>query len=173
LVLDHFSDLCLHIEKVIDAHFVPSSLIKIYLSGREVMLIVTSLVAAVLTIIFVRLSFAVIALRRKNKVSLGTGGNVDLERAIRAQGNFAEYVPIAIILIACLELNGAPWWLVAVPGISLTTGRVLHSIGINQPPPNFSNRIRGMQLTFFTLWASAGMNIAWTLYKLAGIAGLY
>jgi uncharacterized protein len=129
-------------------------------------LIVTSVVAAVLTVIFVRLSFAVITLRRANRVSLGTGGHEDLERAIRAQGNFAEYVPIGIILIACLELNGAPWWLVAIPGISLTLGRVFHAKGINQPPPNFSQRILGMQLTFFTLMGSAGLNLAWTLYKL-------
>ena len=83
------------------------------------MLIVTSIIASILTLIFVRLSFAVIGLRRKNKVSLGSGGHEDLERAIRAQGNFAEYVPFGVILIACLELNGAPWWLVALPGITL------------------------------------------------------
>ena len=73
------------------------------------MLLMTSIIAAILTIIFVKLSFAVIGLRRKNKVGLGSGGYDDLERAIRAQGNFAEYVPIGLILIACLELNGAPW----------------------------------------------------------------
>ena len=105
------------------------------------MLLVTSVVSGVLAILFVRLSFAVIALRRQNKVSLGSDGNLDLERAIRAQGNFAEYVPIGIILIACLELNGAPWWLVALPGLTLILGRLFHAKGINQPPPNFSNRI--------------------------------
>lgn len=77
------------------------------------MLLITSLIAVVLTMIFIKLSFAVIKLRRQNKVGLGNGGNDDLERAIRAQGNFAEYVPLGIILIACLELNGAPWALVA------------------------------------------------------------
>ena len=49
------------------------------------MLIVTSLIAAVLTAIFIKLSFAVIGLRRKNKVGLGSGGHEDLERAIRSQ----------------------------------------------------------------------------------------
>lgn len=70
------------------------------------MLLITSIIAAVLTIIFVKLSFAVIGLRKKNMVGLGSGGHEDLERAIRAQGNFAEYVPFGMILIACLELNG-------------------------------------------------------------------
>jgi hypothetical protein len=130
------------------------------------MLLVTSVVSAVLAILFVRLSFAVIALRRQNKVALGSDGNIDLERAIRAQGNFAEYVPIGIILIACLELNGAPWWLVALPGLTLILGRLAHAKGMNQPPPNFSNRILGMQLTFFTLGSSAALNLIWTAYKL-------
>ncbi len=130
------------------------------------MLLVTSLITSVLTIIFIKLSFAVIGLRRKNKVGLGSGGHEDLERAIRAQGNFAEYVPIGLILIACLESNGAPWWLVALPGISLIIGRLIHAVGINEPPPNFSNRVLGMKFTFYTLIALVLMNLGWSLYKL-------
>ena len=130
------------------------------------MLIVTSIVASALTIIFIQLSFAVIGLRRKNKVGLGSGGHEDLERAIRAQGNFAEYVPFGIILIACLELNGAPWWLVAVPGITLIIGRLIHAKGINVPPPDFSKRILGMKFTFNTLIALVILNLVWSLYTL-------
>ena len=130
------------------------------------MLLVTSIITSILTIIFVKLSFAVIGLRRKNKIGLGSGGHDDLERAIRAQGNFAEYVPFGAILIACLELNGAPWWLVALPGISLIIGRLIHAVGINEPPPNFSNRVLGMKFTFYTLIALVLMNLGWSLYKL-------
>jgi hypothetical protein len=130
------------------------------------MLIVTSIVAAVLTIIFVKLSFAVIGLRRQNHVAIGNGGHEDLERAIRAQGNFAEYVPLGIILIACLELNGAPWWLVAIPGITLIIGRLIHAVGINEPPPHFGKRILGMKFTFVTLISLAVFNLGWSLYKL-------
>jgi uncharacterized membrane protein YecN with MAPEG domain len=132
------------------------------------MLLITSIIASVLTIIFVKLSFAVIGLRRKNKVGLGSGGHEDLERAIRAQGNFVEYVPFGIILIACLELNGAPWWLVALPGIALIIGRLIHAIGINQPPPDFSKRVLGMKFTFYTLITLVILNLAWALYKLVG-----
>ncbi|WP_068319930.1 MAPEG family protein [Polynucleobacter yangtzensis] len=130
------------------------------------MLLMTSIIAAILTIIFVKLSFAVIGLRRKNKVSLGSGGYDDLERAIRAQGNFAEYVPIGLILIACLELNGAPWWLVILPGIALIIGRLIHAKGINEPPPNFSSRVLGMKFTFGTLITLAILNVGWPLYSL-------
>jgi len=130
------------------------------------MLFITSIIASVLTIIFVRLSFAVIRLRRKNKVGLGSGGHEELERAIRAQGNFAEYVPFGIMLIACLEINGAPWWLVAAPGMTLIAGRLIHARGINMPPPDFSQRVLGMKFTFNTLIALVVLNLGWTLYKL-------
>ena len=129
------------------------------------MLLITSIIAAILTGILIKLSFAVIGLRRKNKVGLGSGGHEDLERAIRAQGNFAEYVPFGMILIACLELNGAPWWLVATPGMMLIIGRLIHAKGINLPPPNFSKRILGMKLTFLSLITLVVLNLGWTLYK--------
>ena len=131
------------------------------------MLFITSIIAAVLTSIFVKLSFAVIGLRKKNMVGLGSGGHEDLERAIRAQGNFAEYVPFGMILIACLELNGAPWWLVLLPGITLIIGRLIHAKGINVPPPDFSKRVLGMKFTFVTLISLAVLNLGWSLYKLA------
>ena len=130
------------------------------------MLLVTSIIASVLTIIFIKLSFAVIGLRRKNGVGLGSGGHEDLERAIRAQGNFAEYVPFGIILTACLELNGAPWYLVAIAGVTLIIGRLIHAVGINQPPPDFSKRVLGMKFTFYTLMALVVLNLAWPLYRL-------
>lgn len=130
------------------------------------MLIITSIVASILTIIFIKLSFAVIGLRRKNKVGLGSGGHQDLEMAIRAQGNFAEYVPFGIILIACLELNDAPWWMALIPGITLIIGRLIHAVGINEPPPDFSKRVLGMQFTLITLIILVAMNLAWFFHKL-------
>jgi len=130
------------------------------------MLLITSIIASALTMIFIKLSFAVIGLRRKNKGGLGSGGHDDLERANRAQGNFAEYVPFGVILIACLELNGAPWWLITIPGIALIIGRLIHAKGMNTPPPDFSKRVLGMQFTFYTLITLVALNLSWTLYVL-------
>ena len=130
------------------------------------MLLITAIIASALTIIFIKLSFAVIALRRKNQVGLGSGGHDGLERAIRAQGNFAEYVPFGIILIASLELNGAPWWLVAIPGLTLIVGRLIHAKGIQMPPPDFSKRVLGMKLTFSTLITLVALNLGWAIYRL-------
>jgi uncharacterized membrane protein YecN with MAPEG domain len=130
------------------------------------MLIVTTLIACILAALFINLSFAVIRLRRHHKVGLGSGGVDDLERAIRAQANFTEYVPIALILLACLEFNGAPLWLNAILGIALVAGRVIHAKGINQPPPHFSNRVIGMRLTITALIMLAVFNLAWLLLQL-------
>ena len=133
------------------------------------MLIVTSITAVVLTIIFIKLSLAVINLRRKNKVGLGSGGRDDLERAIRAQGNFAEYAPFGIVLSICLELNGAPWWLVAIAGITLIIGRYIHALGINAPPPDFSKRVLGMKLTIWALILLIVLNLGWSIYSMLGL----
>lgn len=130
------------------------------------MLMVTTLIACILAALLIRLSFRVIRLRRHHKVGLGSGGVDDLERAIRAQANFTEYVPIALILMACLELNGAPLWLIAILGITLIAGRVTHAKGINQPPPHFSNRVIGMKFTITTLIMLVVFNLVWLLMQL-------
>jgi uncharacterized membrane protein YecN with MAPEG domain len=128
------------------------------------MLVTTAVFASVLTLMFIKLSFSVIGFRRKNKVSLGAGGVAELERAIRAHGNFAEYVPLGLFLMGALELNGAPLELVAPLGCLLVLGRYLHAKGINAAPPEFTNRVRGMKLTFAALGLSAVANLAWVGY---------
>ena len=128
------------------------------------MLVTTAVIASILALMFIRLSFNVIGHRRKNKVSIGAGGVDELERAIRAHGNFAEYVPLGLFLIGALELNGAPLELVALLGALLVIGRYFHAKGINEPPPQFTNRVRGMKLTFAALGLLAAANIGWVGY---------
>ncbi len=134
------------------------------------MLIVTSIFASVLALMFIKLSMNVIGFRRKNKVAIGDGGVPELERAIRAHGNFAEYVPLGLFLIGALELNDAPLELVAPLGVLLVVGRYYHAKGINEPPPEFSNRVLGMKITFAALGLSALSNIAWVIYLLLSVA---
>ena len=128
------------------------------------MLITTAVFASILALMFIKLSFNVIGFRRKNKVSIGAGGVDELERAMRAHGNFAEYVPLGLFLMGALELNGAPLELVAILGTLLVVGRYFHAKGINEPPPEFTNRVRGMKLTFAALGLSAAANLAWVGY---------
>ena len=68
---------------------------------------VTGLYLAVLALIYVVLGLQVSRLRRGNRVLFGDGDNRELRSAIRAHANFAEYVPIIVLMVALLEMSGA------------------------------------------------------------------
>jgi uncharacterized membrane protein YecN with MAPEG domain len=68
--------------------------------------------------------------------------------------------------MACLELNGAPLWPIAILGIAFVVGRMIHAKGINQPPPHFSNRVIGMRFTITTLIMLVVLNLVWLLLQL-------
>jgi len=70
-------------------------------------------------------------LRMSEKISVGDGGHDLLGRRMRAQLNFAENVPFALILIAVIELAGkGGLWLSVVGGLYML-GRVAHGIGMD------------------------------------------
>lgn len=53
--------------------------------------------------------------------------------AIRAHGNFAEYVPLTLLLMALCELAGVGALWLHLGGGLLLVGRILHAIGIQIP----------------------------------------
>ena len=70
---------------------------------------IVALYAALLAVMYVVLTVRVILVRVALKASLGDGGgDTRLLRAVRAHGNFAEFVPFAVVLIALAEMNGTP-----------------------------------------------------------------
>ncbi len=111
---------------------------------------------AILALVLVALSARVIQLRYVYQVLLGDGDNPQLTRAVRGQGNFTEYVPLALILILCLELLGQSPWLIHVTGGALVAGRVAHGIcfGFCDNAPRL--RQAGMILTFAALIIGSG-----------------
>lgn len=68
-------------------------------------------------------------------------------RAIRAQANFSEYVPLALILIGLAEFHGLPWWVIMYSGLALVIGRILHGLSLNAATPKWAMRRYGMVLT--------------------------
>jgi uncharacterized membrane protein YecN with MAPEG domain len=134
------------------------------------MMYVTATVSALLVFIFIKLSFQVIELRKMHKVAFGDGGIDALERAIRAHANFAEYVPMGLILMGALELNGAPWMLVAFVGGFLVLGRYFHAKGLYRDGADFEDRVTGMKFTLVGLALSAFANMAWVAYSLIASA---
>lgn len=115
----------------------------------------TPVYAAVLGLGFVGLSFLTLGLRRKNKIALGDGGNPQLLRAIRVHSNFAEYVPMALILIYLTESIGAPIYLIHFLGVSLLIGRLSHAWGVSHENENFKFRVFGMIATFNAIIVSS------------------
>ena len=115
----------------------------------------TALYAAILALFFFGLAVRAIKLRRRNMVILGDGNVPDLQRAVRSHGNFAEYVPFGLILMALAEAGGFPAPGIHLLGGALVAGRALHAWGINQAKEDFRFRIAGMSLTFFTLIGGA------------------
>ena len=119
------------------------------------MMTVTPAYAAVLGLIFVALSVRTIRMRRRHRVAVGDGGNAELRRAMRVHANFAEYVPLSLLLIFFVEHDGAETLLVHALGIALLSGRLLHAWGFSQEPENFRYRVSGMALTFGTIITAA------------------
>jgi uncharacterized membrane protein YecN with MAPEG domain len=111
----------------------------------------------------VYLSVRVIGLRRSLKISIGTGaqnpsqneGASPILRATRAQANFSEYVPLALLLMALLEIQGVHYaWLHAL-GICLLCGRCIHAYGISHANERFIFRVSGMVMTFAAILTAA------------------
>jgi hypothetical protein len=116
---------------------------------------VTALYAALLTPLFIFLSLRVINMRREARAALGDGGNAELLRRVRVQANFAEYAPLALILLGLAESLHAPEWTLHFIGLLLLAGRLFHAVGVSQAKEQFRFRVTGMILTFATLSCGA------------------
>jgi uncharacterized membrane protein YecN with MAPEG domain len=100
---------------------------------------VTMLASGLLGLLFAVLSFQVVASRFSEKVSLGAGGEQitnPLYVAVRSHGNFAEYVPFALLLIGLIEVHTGPSWLVKGLAAALVLARLMHPVGMRMPAPN-------------------------------------
>jgi hypothetical protein len=117
------------------------------------MLPVTSIIAALAALLYIALAMRVIGVRRSDKVSLGDAANKTLETRIRQNGNFNEYVPLALILMAIAELQNAPRLLLIVLGLAILGGRLAHVYGLENVHNAVGRKLRtyGMLSTFLSL----------------------
>ncbi|HYL32818.1 MAG TPA: MAPEG family protein [Stellaceae bacterium] len=114
-------------------------------------LLVSPLYVGLCALIFVALSARVIRGRRRRGVNLGHGGHGDLETAIRIHANFAEYVPLALLIIVLVEATGFNRYWVHALGVALVAGRLLHAWGLAHHKQPSLGRIVGVTLTFAVL----------------------
>ena len=117
-------------------------------------MIVTPLYAGVLTLLFVLLSMRVVQFRQKG-IPLGDGGDPKMLRVVRGHANFAEYVPLALLLMALLELSRTSLYLLHVLGIALIVSRLLHGYALSYTARFRFGRVWGAGLTFVVLAVEA------------------
>ena len=117
------------------------------------------LYAALSALLLVWLSARVIQGRVVFKVDIGDGGNEEMQRRIRVQANFIEYVPLALILIYFVQQAGYSIWIVHALGITLIVARVLHAMGLGSSSGVSKGRFLGASATFLLLLAGAVLTL--------------
>lgn len=113
-------------------------------------MVVVPIYAGLLALWFVVLSIRVIGFRRTGP-SLGDGGDPQMLRVIRGQANFAEYVPLALVLIGLLELSHFSVWLLHALGAALLIARLMHGYALSFSQKFVLGRVGGTILTFGVL----------------------
>ena len=129
----------------------------------------TPFYAAVIALLFVALSIRTLRLRHRFKVAIGPSEEPLLARAMRVHANFAEYVPIALLLMLFVEMATRNQTLIHALGLMLIAGRSLHAYGVSQLRENFRYRVSGMALTFTVIITASAVLLA--VYALALTSG--
>ncbi|UCH50278.1 MAG: MAPEG family protein [Betaproteobacteria bacterium] len=115
---------------------------------------VTALYAGSLALWFLVLSYRVVG-RRRAGISLGDGGDPGMLRVVRGHANFAEYVPLALIMLAILELGGTSPLVLHALGLALLAGRLLHGYALSFTQQFGFGRFWGTLLTYGILVVEA------------------
>lgn len=124
------------------------------------------LYTALLGLLLIALSINVVLARRRYRVRLGVGTDEGMQQAVRVQANFAEYVPLASVLLIVSEVTGMPMVAVHAAGILLVTSRLLHAWGLSHSPGRTFGRFYGTAGTWIVI---TGLSL-WLLYATTDIS---
>jgi len=120
---------------------------------------ITGLYASLLALLFITLAINIIRLRYQYKTGIGDGGHETLAKAIRVHGNFAEYIPMALLMLGIYEVNGATPAVLHALGAVLFIGRILHAVGLSKTKGVSKQRQIGMLSLFIVIIILAVENI--------------
>lgn len=118
----------------------------------------TSVYAALLALIYAALSVWVIVGRGQTRVMMGDGSNDGLTVRIRSHGNFGEYVPLILILVAMLESSHTSRFTIHLLLLPLLIARVAHPFGLMAPNGSVQQGVLrggGIAVTLLVMIASA------------------
>lgn len=116
---------------------------------------ITLLIATLHVLLLLALLVPISLHRSRHRIGLGDGGDLVLLRKIRVHANFVEHVPLALLMLALLELGGLspPWlWLL---GAGLLLARVMHAASFSRRPGYSFGRFWGTAITWGVLLAMA------------------
>jgi uncharacterized membrane protein YecN with MAPEG domain len=116
---------------------------------------ITALYGGLLGLLYLALTFRVILFRRRRHIDMGDGGERLLERYLRGHGNFAEYVPLGLLLLLVLELGHRHGWFLHLLGLMLLGGRLAHAWAFSVIELRLPSRTAGMVLTTTMLGLAA------------------
>ena len=122
------------------------------MTGLEAVALYTGL----LLLLFIGLKMNVGRVRSATKIAIGDGGNENLIRAMRAQANAVEDVPMAVIGLLLLAGLQAPVWLIHTLGAGLVVSRLLHAIGLGRSSGVTLGRALGTLGTAIVFVVTAG-----------------
>jgi uncharacterized protein len=117
-------------------------------------MVITPFYAGLLALWFVVLSARVVQ-RRQGGITLGDGGDPRMLRLMRGHANFAEYVPLILLLMALLELGHTSKYVLHAAGITLLVARLLHGYALSFRDQFRFGRFYGAALTFAVLGVCA------------------
>ena len=130
---------------------------------------ITGLYAALCALLILALSYRIVALRRRLKVGIGDGGDAGLARAIRAQANAIEYIPLLLVMLLVAENNGAGEVFLHAAGAGLVLARVLHAVGLSGSAGTSVGRFWGTLGTWILLLVLA-LQLLWAYAASLGAA---
>ncbi len=117
---------------------------------------ITILFAGILGIMAIGIGATAGILRAKEGISIGDGGNRELLMRMRRHANFVENVPLALILIGLLEMQGVTSTAIYALGSALVLGIILHFVGfgedVRSPVRGIGAGLTGLSILVASVW---------------------
>ena len=111
--------------------------------------------AALFGLLSAVLTARVIMNRVRSGIQAGDGGDASLARAIRAHANFAEQVPLALLLLVLVEGLGVGAPIVHALGATLVVARLANALGLSRSLGPTPPRQAGAALTLLMIVAAS------------------
>ena len=116
---------------------------------------ITLMYAGFCALLVVFLAIRVVQWRFRHKIGLGDGGDRELLKRVRAHANAVENMPLALILLGGMELNGYSNAMIHGFGSVLLVSRLAHAWGLSHSSGTSRGRFLGSLFTWLLLVAMA------------------